>query len=120
MTIRRAKRIKRELSPDERRKYEMMREQIEGEKPEILAQAKRHKDAHDAAVADLRSVFELLKAERIAQGLSLADLRDRTGMARPALSRLENDLTANPTLATLNRYAAALGKKVTVVLSDGK
>jgi len=54
MTTNRARRIKRESSPDERLKYKMMREQLEYEKAEILAEAKRHKDAHDAAVADPR------------------------------------------------------------------
>ena len=32
-------------------------------------------------------------------------------MSRSAISRLENDESANPTLETLSRYAEALGKQ---------
>ena len=63
-------------------------------------------------------MFQILKQERIAQGLSLADMQERTGMSRSAISRLENDETANPTIETLSRYAAALGKELTVTLAD--
>jgi len=113
-----AKRITRTLSEAERRKYREMRLHLEGEKQGILAEARRRKAAHDAAVAELRKAFQLLKAERVAQGLSLADMRDRTGIGRSALSRLENDEIANPTVVTLTRYAEALGKKLFIQLSD--
>jgi hypothetical protein len=36
----------------------------------------------------------------------------------PNLSRPENDAGANPTVTTLTRYAAALGKKFLIVLAD--
>jgi transcriptional regulator with XRE-family HTH domain len=50
-----------------------------------------------------------LRAERERLGLSLADVEERSGLRRSVLSRLENDRTANPTMLTLQRYAAALG-----------
>jgi transcriptional regulator with XRE-family HTH domain len=62
----------------------------------------------------LREAFQLLKADRQAQGLSLTDLEKRTGIGRGALSRLENDAEANPTVTTLLRYSEALGRKLVV------
>jgi transcriptional regulator with XRE-family HTH domain len=59
-----------------------------------------------------------LRAERERQGLSLADINERTGIDRAALSRLENNEDANPTLATLERYAEAVGKKMVVLISE--
>ena len=56
--------------------------------------------------------------EREAQGLSLADIRDRTGIERSTLSRLENDETDNPTISTLMRYAEAVGKDILIILAD--
>lgn len=115
---RQAKHISRPLSDADRRKYRKIRSQLQKEKEEILAEARGHKAAHDALVADLRKAFEVLKAERIAQGLSLADMRERTGIGRSALSRLENDEEPNPTIHTLMRYAEGLGKKILIKLGD--
>ena len=64
------------------------------------------------------AVMQLLHAERTRQGLSLADMQARTGIARSALSRLETDADANPTLTTITRYAEALGKDLQILLID--
>ena len=66
----------------------------------------------------IEHVMAVLKAERMKKGLSLADMKDRTGIERSTLSRLENNGEANPTLKTLARYADAVGKKVRVVLVE--
>ena len=66
----------------------------------------------------IRQVVRSLKAERLRLGLSLADMYDRTGIDRAALSRLENNEEANPTLSTLERYAGAVGKQMIVLLAD--
>jgi DNA-binding XRE family transcriptional regulator len=116
--MRQAKRDARSLSPAERSRLQQLREQIDAEKDEIIAEGRRHKAAHDAAVARLRDVFQLLRAERIRQSLSLADMQSRTGIARSALSRLETDPDANPTLATVTRYAEALGKELEIRVAD--
>jgi len=68
----------------------------------------------------VREAMEALKAERVRQGLSLADLRERSGIERSALCKLENDMASNPTLKTLTRYAAAMGKRVRVTLEDAE
>jgi ribosome-binding protein aMBF1 (putative translation factor) len=67
---------------------------------------------------ELRKTFAALKALREQQGLSITDLADRTGMDRAMISRLENGQMDNPTLATVTRYAQALGKRVVVSLVD--
>lgn len=72
------------------------------------------------SVEVVREAMDALKAERMRQGLSLADLRERSGIERSALCKLENDIACNPTLRTLTRYAAAMGKRVRVVLEDAE
>ena len=60
------------------------------------------------------------QAAREAKGLSLADLTERTGMDRSALSKLETGQRANPTVETLVRYAEAVGKRLVVSLADAR
>ncbi len=50
-----------------------------------------------------------LRAAREEAGVSLAELEQRTGVQKSAWSRLENAKAPNPTVATLVRYAAAIG-----------
>jgi DNA-binding XRE family transcriptional regulator len=59
--------------------------------------------------SELRTLVERLRLDRIARGLSLADVARRSQQARSAISRLENGQYGNPTLNTLYRYAWALG-----------
>ena len=95
--MRYAKRDRRTLSDAESAKLRQLRVQIEAEKDDIIAGARRHKAANDESQARLREVMQLLRAERTRQGLSLAIMQERTGIARSALSRLETDPDANPT-----------------------
>jgi DNA-binding phage protein len=118
MIRRQAKRIKRQLTDAERERIREVRTLVEKEKPEILAQAREFKKAHELAVAQLHEAFTLLRAERRSQGISLAELRQRTGIERSALSRLENDPEANPTIVTLTRVADALGKQIAITLVE--
>ena len=53
-----------------------------------------------------------LKRHREAQGLSLTDVAERSGMDRSAVSRLENGQYLNPTVDTLYRYARAIGAEI--------
>ena len=59
-----------------------------------------------------------LKAAREAKGLSLADIYERTGMDRSALSKLENVANENPTIDTLLRYAEVVGKRLQIQVVD--
>jgi DNA-binding phage protein len=116
--MRQAKHVQRELTELERARVSEARRLVQQDETEIRRLAQNYKHEYDTAHATLQEAIELLKAERVRQGLSLADVQERTGMERPNLSRLENDAEANPTVATLSRYAEALGKKLVVSLSD--
>jgi DNA-binding XRE family transcriptional regulator len=59
-----------------------------------------------------RDLIAALRAERERQGLSLADMAERTGIDRAAIHKLEIGVNTNPTLATLSRYAGALGARI--------
>jgi DNA-binding XRE family transcriptional regulator len=61
---------------------------------------------------ELRPFVEKIKRAREAAGLTLAEVSRRCGIDQPALSRLENGHNKNPTLDTLWRYAAAVGRRV--------
>jgi hypothetical protein len=60
----------------------------------------------------LRPLLEGLRRAREAAGLTLAEVSRRCGIDQPALSRLENGHNKNPTLDTLWRYAAAVGRRL--------
>jgi predicted transcriptional regulator len=116
MTTRQAKRVRRELSPEEEQRWRRAADDAESEKGEILARGRQIKAARRRAGVAICDALKLLKSERQAQGLSLADVEERTGIGRGALSRLENETEPNPTVVTLTRYAQALGKKLVVSL----
>jgi DNA-binding Xre family transcriptional regulator len=99
----------RYLTNEEAAKYDTIREQVEAEFADRIKRPTVSPVAHDAIKA--------LKQAREAQGLSLADIRDRTGIERSALSRLENE-TPNVTIRTLERYAEALGKRVVIEIAE--
>ncbi|MBI1914022.1 MAG: helix-turn-helix transcriptional regulator [Planctomycetes bacterium] len=57
------------------------------------------------------------KTVRESQGLELAEVAERMQIDPPALSRLGTGKMLNPTLATLHKWAEALGQKLDVELS---
>lgn len=101
----------RYLTEEEGAKYDTIRRQVEEEF------AGRIKKPTASSVA--QEAISALKQAREAQGLSLADIRDRTGIERSALSRLETE-TPNVTVRTLERYAEALGKRVVIAITDAR
>jgi len=103
-----AKRVHRKLTPGQQDAYRKEVAAVEADKEEILAKGRTVFAAHRAACKAINQ----LKAERVRQGLSLADIRERTGIGREAISKLENDQSPNPTVRTLMRYASALGVKL--------
>src|SRR5262245_36671120 len=113
MTMRRINRGRR-LTPEEAAEYKTVRKQVAEELPDLIA---RHRE-RTAALDPLRGLLDQLKAAREEKGLSLADLTERTGMDRSALSKLETGQRPNPTIETLVRYAEAVGKRVVVTLKD--
>ncbi len=72
-------------------------------------------------LADCRQASDIireLRKAREAEAVSLADLEQSTGIRKSALARLENSKAPNPTLATLQRYCEALGKRIEVSIVD--
>jgi len=113
-----AKQIKRDrkLTPEEAAKDRKIREEVELEKPESIAKAQQARC--EARRQQLAAVMQKLKAAREAKGLSLADIYERTGMDRSALSKLENVTNENPTIDTLLRYAEVVGKRLQIQVVD--
>lgn len=65
-------------------------------------------------------MLDAILAARKAAGLTQAQVAERMGTKAPAVARLENALitgTPSPSLKTLRKYAAALGKKLEVHLT---
>ena len=119
----RGKRIYQQATSEELARHALVREQVAAELPEIKRRGLERLDLLKKAgtplrQVPLRQVLAALRDERERQGLSLADINARTGIDRAALSRLETNQDANPTLATLERYAEAIGKQLIVLLSD--
>ena len=88
---RKAKRVTITLSREQL--AELRRDQhliLHDERQELSARANKLRWRQKADQAELARVLGLLKAERQAQGLSLADVQKKTGITRTALSRLEN------------------------------
>ncbi len=109
------KRIYREPMVDQAAKYRKIRAMIAAEIPEIKQEAKTLRQGRRAK---LEEAIRLLKAERELRGLSLADVGEKTGLSKSAISKLENNEDANPTVNTLSRYAEALGMTLAVILTE--
>lgn len=66
-----------------------------------------------AAILKLVAQF---KEAREREGKTLAEIALRMGIDPPALSRLETGKMLNPTLATLHKWAEALGQRLEIEL----
>ena len=113
----RGQRNYRKATDAERKRHAQVRQQIVQEAPEIKNRTRGKRALLKKGGTPLRQVLTALRTERERQGLSLADIYERTGIDRAALSRLENNENANPTLNTLERYASAFGKQLVVLFS---
>ncbi|MBF0400809.1 MAG: helix-turn-helix transcriptional regulator [Magnetococcales bacterium] len=77
------------------------------------------KAAYDA-LEDEYAVLALFLGARKAAGLTQEEVAQRMGTTKSAISRLESSLgngRSSPSLATLRRYAAAVGYKLELSLS---
>jgi DNA-binding Xre family transcriptional regulator len=102
------------LSPTQIKRFKDLARTIDAEEQEdITARGREIFRRHSLA----RQMVEKLKAKRVAQGISLSELANRTGIAKSNLSRLENSERSSPTLDTLHRYAQALGMTMRVELN---
>lgn len=115
----------------EYRKVERTAEQVARERA-VREKYRRERPSPEQALAEsgyadfvpLGEVFFLrqfaveLRRERERQGVTLAELADRTGIDQAGLSRLETGKADNPTVDTLYRVAAALGKEICCSFRD--
>ena len=110
--------VTRPFTPEERARYEraVREEEAAREENVHLAKAVWRTQARGTGVAP-RGVMALMKLLRTDAGLSLTELAARAGMQKSSLSRLENE-DRNPTVRTLERVAAALGKRLVVRVED--
>jgi len=94
-----------------------LRDKIQKEKPSLEDLVESGRCDADAVMTmgmyfDLQTALQALKAERKHNGLSIAEVAQRSGLDRAVVSRIENGKQDNPTVATLMRYAAAIGKRL--------
>jgi DNA-binding XRE family transcriptional regulator len=70
---------------------------------------------------EYRSLMQLvarMKARRKKLKLSLTDVANRSGIDRAAISKLENGLVGNPTIATLMRLVTSLEGRLKMDIED--
>jgi DNA-binding XRE family transcriptional regulator len=109
------------LTPEQRAEHQSIREAFRYWHPgpeELIASGEAARLGLNVIHFPAQKLLHQLKAAREAAGLTLADLSARCGIDQPALSRLENGHTPNPTLDTLWRYAAATGKRLVLSTED--
>jgi ribosome-binding protein aMBF1 (putative translation factor) len=100
----------------ERAREQALREKLQKEKPSLQDLVRAGACDPDAVMTmgmyfDVQRALRALKRERVQRGLSIGDVAERSGLDRAVVSRLENGKQDNPTIATLMRYAAAVGKR---------
>ncbi len=101
---------------EERARERRLREKHQKEKPSLEDLVRSGECDADAVMTmgmyfDVQKALQSLKRERQRRGLSIGDVAQRSGLDRAVISRLENGKQDNPTVATLMRYAAAIGKR---------
>ena len=102
---------------EERARERALREKLQKERPS-LEDLVREGACDPSAVMtmgmyyDVQKALQALKRERERRSLSISDVAERSGLDRAVVSRLENGKQDNPTVATLMRYAAAIGKRL--------
>jgi hypothetical protein len=108
-------------TPEQRAQHQAIRDAFREWRPgpeELISSGAAARLGLDVLHSPAQDIVRHLKASREAAGLTLADVSARCGIDQPALSRLENGHTQNPTIDTLWRYAAAIGKRLVLSAED--
>lgn len=108
-------------TPADRARHKAIRDKFQAERPtpaELLASGEYVGPIPHGLSLTLRAAMHDLKQAQESAGLSLADVAERSGIDKAALSRLETGVTENPTVETLMQYARAVGKELTWSLRD--
>ncbi len=122
MTTRRVFRPSRKTG-QERARERTLRDRIQKEKPSLDDLVGTGEVDRDAVMTmgmyfDIQHALQGLKRARERRGLSVSDVARHSGLDRAVVSRLENGKQDNPTVATLMRYAAAIGKRFLWTFED--
>ena len=117
------KRVHRTTSrtPEEKERLKAVRDKFQAERPsldELVESGDYIEPVKHGVTLDALHIAALLKHAREEAHLSLADVSERCGLDRSAISRLENGMYENTTLHTLHRLAEAYGKRFIVQLVD--
>jgi ribosome-binding protein aMBF1 (putative translation factor) len=110
-------------TPADRARHKAIREKFQAERPTLEDLLASGDYAGPLPLRDylaLRRFLHALREERERQGLSVTDVAERMGIDKAAVSRLETGRQANPTIETLCRYAAAIGKRIEMTLADAE
>jgi ribosome-binding protein aMBF1 (putative translation factor) len=116
MALRRVQR-KTERTPEQMAELRAVRESFQREQPgqdELVASGDYDGPFRQGDIMTLLSALATLKRERERQGLSLAEISERSGLDKGMISRLENGKILNPTVNTLWKYANAVGMTVSM------
>jgi ribosome-binding protein aMBF1 (putative translation factor) len=107
---------RRVRTPEEIERHNAIRERFQREKPslqQLIESGEYNEPLSMGEYLSIRQAIFALKQSREQAGLSLADVADRSGIDKAALSRIESGQHMNPTVSTLCRYAHALGMRWT-------
>lgn len=96
-----------QLTPEQRHRMREAYDAAEANKEDIIQEGREWLDAARQRLAFLREAREQA-------GLSLDQVAERMGMDKSNLAKLEK--AGNPTVDTLQRYAAALGRRLVMTL----
>jgi DNA-binding XRE family transcriptional regulator len=115
MTARRLFRASRKTAEEQVRER-ALRDRLQKERPSLEDLIRDGECDPDAVMTmgmyfDVQRALQALKRERKRCGLTMGAVAERSGLDRAVVSRLENGKQDNPTVATLMRYAAAVGKR---------
>jgi transcriptional regulator with XRE-family HTH domain len=109
------------FTPEDRERHRQIREKFQREKPsveQLVDSGEYNPPIPQGVYLDSMRLLSLLRRAREQADLSLAELAERCGIDKAALSRLESGKQDNPTLQTVLRYLFALGKRLGWVLED--
>jgi transcriptional regulator with XRE-family HTH domain len=115
------RRKKVEFTAEQRTQHQAIRDAFRDWHPgpeELIASGAAARLGLNVLYAPARQLLAELKRVREAAGLTLAEVSKRCDIDQPALSRLENGHNPNPTIDTLWKYAAALGKRLVLSTED--
>jgi DNA-binding XRE family transcriptional regulator len=108
-------------TPEEIAREKAIRERFQRERPtleQLVASGDYNEPLPMGEYLSIRLAVSELKKAREAAGLSLADVAEKSGIDKSALSKIETGQHPNPTVSTLCRYAHALGKRWSWILTD--